>query len=141
VCALNWPESEALVSEEHAEYATQPTEVAPELTEEQFIARCRTIYRLGHATHAKMRVLERWTDMIGRLQSGQLHIFAQRLREEERRTDGFSNPDKGANDSVGYGVVYLAAVLCHPCQACAEDDRAWHTRAGSCKHRKEAGGE
>lgn len=30
----------------------------------------------------------------------------------------------------------LAAILTHPCQQCAEDPEAWHTRQAFCQHRK-----
>ncbi len=32
----------------------------------------------------------------------------------------------------------IAAILSHPCQQCAEDPNAWHTRSGFCEHRKGA---
>lgn len=37
----------------------------PELTEEQFVARCRTIYRMGLATRAHFRILERDHPFLG----------------------------------------------------------------------------
>jgi len=43
-----------------------------------------------------------------------------------------------ANDVVGYGAVEAAAILNHPCQACATDRTAWWTRAGFCRHPRPA---
>jgi len=35
-----------------------------------------------------------------------------------------------------YKTVQLASILTHPCQLCAEDTGAWHTRYAFCKHEK-----
>jgi hypothetical protein len=110
------------------------TAAEPEMTEEEFLVRCRTIYRMGLATHAHFRILERWANMVARLEAGQLEIFAELLQEERTRTDGFHNRFRGANDAIGYGVINLVAVLVHPCQICAGDEKAWHIRTGMCPH-------
>lgn len=39
-----------------------------------------------------------------------------------------------AGDDYGYAAVRIAAVIDHPCQLCAEDVDAWHTRYGFCEH-------
>lgn len=49
---------------------------------------------------------------------------------------GFNRLFHGANDRIGYGLIRLAAVLAHPCQQCAEDPGAWHTRSAFCPHRE-----
>jgi hypothetical protein len=41
-----------------------------------------------------------------------------------------------ANDPEGYAIIRLLAVLTHPCQQCAEDPGAWHTRPAFCKHER-----
>jgi len=43
-----------------------------------------------------------------------------------------------ANDGA-YDAVALAAIFNHPCQRCAEDPNAWHTRAAFCEHQKSRG--
>jgi hypothetical protein len=40
-----------------------------------------------------------------------------------------------ANDSA-YKAVQMACILDHPCQHCAEDKAAWHTRYAFCDHKK-----
>ena len=42
-----------------------------------------------------------------------------------------------ANDTDGYAIIQLAAILSHPCPRCATDPHAWHTRPGFCTHRQE----
>jgi hypothetical protein len=36
-----------------------------------------------------------------------------------------------------YKAIQVMAILDHPCQKCAEDPNAWHTRYGFCEHKKE----
>jgi hypothetical protein len=35
-----------------------------------------------------------------------------------------------------YKAIQAMAILDHPCQKCAEDPNAWHTRPGFCTHKK-----
>lgn len=103
-----------------------------EPTEEQWVARCRTAYRMGLLTVERMALLRTWIDIVGRLEGGQINTVVHALADEQRRTEGFGRTL--AADTDGYAVMQLAAILAHPCQQCAEDDRAWHTRTGFCSH-------
>lgn len=75
-------------------------------------------------------------DAIFRLEGGQLRSFVDHMKHEDNRTDGFSNINSLANDKLGYDAVQVLAVLVHPCQECAEDPKAWHTRVAFCDHKQ-----
>lgn len=80
--------------------------------------------------------IEKCFNAIHRLEGGQPEDFAKFFESERVRTDNFSNQKILANEKLGYGCIYVLALLNHPCQECAEDDKAWHTRAGFCQHLK-----
>jgi hypothetical protein len=40
----------------------------------------------------------------------------------------------GADEA--YKAIEAMAILDHPCQKCAEDHNAWHTRYGFCEHKE-----
>lgn len=103
------------------------------LTRSEFLARCSNAYDTGHAAPQNLEILARWVEIVARLQTGQLGMALDHLREEEQRTGGFGV--SGANDTEGYRVVELAAILTHPCQECAVSPDAWWTRPGFCTHR------
>ena len=108
------------------------------MTRAEFLARCSTIFDMGLATEEQLRLLERWADTMLRLeyclfdQGDQIHYVWQFLEAERRRIGERGNTL--ANDEAGYNLVRMAAVLSHPCQKCAEDPRAWHTRSAMCSH-------
>ena len=77
------------------------------MTKNEFLARCSTAYDMG---------------LIDRMA----------ISEFERTNEGLSTL---ASDRQGYALQQFAAILAHPCQKCAEDVNAWHTRAGFCEHR------
>lgn len=106
------------------------------MTEKEFLARCKTIWDAGLATPERLRLLERWIEMVMRLEGGQLNYFSEMLESERERLDGFRSGRTLANDADGYALVQMAAILVHPCQACAEDKNAWWTRAAFCEHKK-----
>jgi len=103
------------------------------LSRKDFLARCATIYDAHLARPEVLSILSRWTDMMMRLQGGQLEDFARLLMEEHERTGHFYT--KLANDKDGYDVIQLAAILTHHCQKCAEDTQAWWTRPAFCDHK------
>lgn len=70
-----------------------------------------------------------------RLEGGQVSHFAEILNADYIRTDHFASHKTLGNDSVGYKVIQLLAILTHPCQKCAEDPNAWHTRRAFCTHK------
>jgi len=104
-----------------------------ELTKEQFLKRCETIYDLGFARKKILSLLYEWVDAVLRLEGSQVHYWIDFLVKEKARTKNFSNVL--ARDKE-YALCCLTAILDHPCQQCAEDRDAWHTRSSFCNHKK-----
>ncbi len=102
------------------------------MTREDFLARCANAYDSGRVTPMVLEVLQRWADMVMRLQGGQWDIFQELAAEEKKRTRNFGR--KLANDATGYKAIELMAILCHPCQICAVSSDVWWTRTGFCQH-------
>lgn len=100
------------------------------------IKRIETAHKLGLCTPEIFHHTEKVYDATFRLEGGQLHYFADFLEDEKQRTNWFSNMKSLANDELGYSCIRLLAILTHPCQLCAEDKDAWHTRSGLCNHKK-----
>lgn len=79
--------------------------------------------------------IEHSYDALHRLQGAQLDYFLDHMNSERERTNNFSNHMSLANDTLGYDCIRVMAVLTHPCQLCAEDVDAWHTRSAFCNHK------
>lgn len=105
------------------------------MTRDEFLARCANAYDAGLARDEVLRLLERWAELVARLEGGQLHIVIDLLSQENERTNWFRQNLSGDKD--GYDVIQLAAILTHPCQLCATSPNAWWTRSGMCSHREE----
>ena len=105
------------------------------MTKQEFLKRCETIYDMGLVSKETLSVLSCWTDAMLRLEGGQFSNFCEFLITERKRTDNFASHKTLANDVDGYKVIQMVAVLCHPCQFCAEDKDAWHTRSAFCEHK------
>ena len=109
-------------------------------TREQWLARCATVFDSGLARPKHMRLMREWLDALMRYEhtmfsdgQGQGKDWLRFLQSEFERTD--QGRYTLANDADGYALQQIAAILCHPCQLCAEDRQAWHTRPGFCEHR------
>lgn len=100
-----------------------------------FLKRCETIYDMGLADQDNFKHIEKIFDGLMRLVGHQPEYFYKMLESEYKRTDAFSNRYLLANDKLGMNCINLLAVLTHPCQKCAEDKDAWHTRAAFCDHK------
>lgn len=106
------------------------------LTRQQFLERCATAYDTGRAAPEVLQVLERWADMVMRLEGGQMDIFFDLLSAEKERTNSFLV--KLANDADGYRAIEFMATLRNPCHACSTDrNNIWVTRWGFCPHTDE----
>lgn len=110
------------------------------MTHDEFIARCETIWATGKAKPHLFRLMREWLDALMRYEhtqfsdgQGQGKDWLQFLNSEYERTD--SGYRTLANDADGYALQEIAAILAHPCQKCAEDKNAWHTRPGFCEHK------
>lgn len=106
----------------------------PTLTKEQFLARCGNAFDMGLITPETLRLLERWLDFVMRFEGGQMNYVADFIEAEARRLERFYPQKTLANDADGYKLIQLAAILGHRCQACAQSQHAWHTRAAFCEH-------
>lgn len=104
------------------------------MTKEEFLERCGNAFDMGLCTPERLTILNRWVDLVLRLEGGQMHYVIESL-EAERRRAGFG---KLAGDEDGYATNQLLAILTHPCQLCAASPDAWHTRVAFCDHRKPA---
>src|SRR5438552_358424 len=100
------------------------------LTRQQLFARFETAYKMGLLSPEIFTLMERWCDAVHRLQGGQFDYFIAAMDAEAERTDRFSHYKTLANDTLGYQVIQLLAILTHPCQVCSTDTEAWHTRSG-----------
>lgn len=106
------------------------------MTKQEFLDRCAVAYDLGFFERPNiMHVLHAY-DAMHRLEGGQIQYFTDFLESERQRTKNFTNMYQLANDKLGYTGIQLLHLLCHPCQKCATDPKAWHTRWGFCNHRK-----
>jgi hypothetical protein len=113
------------------------------MTKEDFLKRCETVYDKGLAQPSVLSLLNLWADFVlryehtmfshGQSQGQYVWDFMERERE---RLGGASCPYTLASDNDGYAIVQLAAILSHPCQKCAEDRDAWHTRTAFCNHKE-----
>lgn len=104
------------------------------MTKKDFLARCANAWDMGICRDDVLTLLNEWTDAIMRLEGGQFCYFVDFLGREKRRTNRFLPDATLANDKSGYDLIRLAAILTHPCQMCATDLHAWHTRSAFCKH-------
>ena len=115
------------------------------MTRKDFFARCNTLWTLGFFEN---RELSTWLRLAAdsyfklRIYSTDSGCF-KRIRKHpqgniavEEITEEFAGEGKNAkivNDRA-YDVFRLACILDHPCQKCAENEKAWHTRYGFCEH-------
>lgn len=108
------------------------------MTKDQWLKRCETVWAKGLVTPDRLSLLGRWLEIVARFEHGDTLRVVELLAEERRRKrpDGVKAFGQMEQDPDGYALLDLAAVLGHPCQDCAEDPGAWHTRPGFCQHRK-----
>ncbi len=106
---------------------------------DELLARVATAYDLGLLTTPRLGLLREWLDFVMRLEGGQMTYVVDFLQAERERNGTSPNMaiSKLAGDVDGYALIQLAAILTHPCQKCATDPSAWHTRPAFCSHRKE----
>lgn len=105
------------------------------MTKQEFLDRCATAYDMGLCSDEIIHHIERVYDALHRLEGGQFHYFYDYLEAEANRTQRFSDHMSLANDTLGYDGIRLLAIMTHPCQVCATDKDAWHTRSGLCPHK------
>lgn len=108
-----------------------------DLTKEQWLKRCETVYEWSKSHHINLDLLHNTVDSVLRLEGGQISYWVDFLESESKRTENFASHKTLVNDHDLYNLVYLTSILCHHCQQCAEDKNAWHTRPGFCEHKKQ----
>jgi hypothetical protein len=96
--------------------------------------RLHNAYNMGLLGPEALELLRDWVNFVMRFEGGQINSIADFFARETKRTRGWSRTL--ANDTDGYKLVQLTAILCHPCQKCAVDPNAWHTRYAFCEHQK-----
>ena len=102
------------------------------MTKQEFIKRCGNAYDMGLIDC--LWLMRDWCDAMLRLEGNQAHAFFSQIEKDRSRTNDFSRTL--ANDHQGYKIIQLTSLLAHPCQTCAEDPGAWHTRTAFCEHKK-----
>ena len=113
------------------------------ISKEQFLARCATVYDMGLAKPELMRLMRDWLDAVMRYEhtlfshgQSQGQDWFRFLQAEFKRTNEGNRTL--ANDTDGYDLQRIVAILAHPCQQCAEDVNAWHTRSAFCEHARKS---
>ncbi len=108
------------------------------LTKKQLFARFETAYQMNLLEPEVFQLMERQLDAVMRMECGfQFNYWVDFLEAEKKRLNNFSSDKVLANDHIGYKGIQLMAILTHPCQKCAEDTEAWHTRTAFCNHKDE----
>lgn len=107
------------------------------MTKQEFLDRMANAWDMGLCIPQVLRLSEIWCDAIMRFEGGQLDYFSDFLSNEKKRLDRFDSRSTLANDQLGYKVIQFMAIITHPCQKCAVDPEAWHTRSGFCEHKDE----
>lgn len=117
------------------------------LTKEEFLKRCETIYdlklledpsKLRSATEVYLRLRHVYSEHpeafeeIKRNHQGKIAIEELTNWGTDIKKENF-----GYLASDQYNLVEAASILAHPCQKCAVDKKAWHTRYSFCKHQLE----
>lgn len=105
------------------------------MDKENFLKRCNALWDMNLINPETLKLLYDWVDVVMRVEGGQWHNFIDFMMQEKKRTENFSRHKTLANDKLGYDIVQITSVLNHPCQKCAEDVNAWHTRYAFCEHK------
>lgn len=113
------------------------------MTKQEFLRRCETVWGKGIDDEI-FSLLLRWVDFVlrfdhtmfgnGQTQGDKICDF---IEMERQRLGAPFSCNTLAGDKAGYKLVDIVSVLAHPCQKCAEDANAWHTRFGFCDHKRD----
>ncbi len=118
------------------------------ITKAQWMKRCESAWSAGLVTPSVLHLISQWADIVlraehtlfsigGQSQGDMVWLFLERERERLKAQNHLSVGTL-ASDTTGYNVVKLTALLQHPCQQCAEDPKAWHTRTAFCNHARKS---
>lgn len=116
------------------------------MTKEQFLKRCETIYDMGYFKNRNISsMLRNAADTYLRLRSSYAkdpHLFDEIKKDHQGSIscdalECYLDKSRNlANDANVYHALNVSCILDHPCQQCAEDKHAWHTRYSFCDHSK-----
>lgn len=127
----------------------------PKITKEQFLKRCATAWDAGYVDLWGLKRARNSLDLVMRLKAAYVgfnrdssgnDLIAEIGVEGHQGEMAISSlvneieiapKKKLACDTEAYQAIQFVSLLTHPCQKCAEDKDAWHTRAGFCPHRGE----
>lgn len=102
------------------------------MTKEKFLKRCETAWDAGYINKESIKMLRLAVEYTSRLQWWQADIAEEAMSEIQEE----SKWRQLATFSELYKCVQLAYLLCHPCDECAENPNAWHTRWWFCNCKK-----
>lgn len=107
------------------------------MTKDDFLARVSNAYDMGLLTPNRLSLLRMWVDFVLRFEGGQMSFVTDFMASEKERNGISRNMAIGnlAGDEDGYALMKLVAIFDHPCQECAIDPNAWHTRFSYCNHK------
>lgn len=119
------------------------------MTKKEWMKRAETIFEMGLIKSDLLSLLRSALEAFVRLRSvyaNHPEMFDEIKKEyqgeiainELTQYDTLHYLDKKkvlANDRA-YNALRITAVIDHPCQKCAEDKNAWHTRYGFCNHKR-----
>lgn len=100
------------------------------MNKKEFIERCETAYECWYFDNVNM--LLKAVEYTNRVQGGQMKLASEIMIDIEE----IANQRKLAGFKELYSCYELVNLLAHPCQKCATDKNAWHTRWWFCKHNK-----
>lgn len=120
------------------------------MTKQNFLKRCETIFDMGLVSEQDESIitlsfLYRATEVFMRLR----HVYSKhpkffenikKVHQGEIAIDELTGHNlidiskTLANDIYSHNALEIGAILAHPCQQCAEDKNAWHTRWAFCNH-------
>lgn len=117
------------------------------MTKEEFLRRCETIWNMGFMKDRSMsNTLRDAADTYMRIRAAYVHnpqAFAavkmdyQGSIAVETLSRWIDNKKVLAADIDVEKAYQFAHILDHPCQFCAEDKGAWHSRYSFCDHRRQ----
>lgn len=101
------------------------------MTKQEFLDRCSTAWDAGYISEDVLVTIRNFHEITAR-EYGNQYDISKFIREYEEQRMG----DRSlASDSVAYKGTRFLYLLTHPCQLCATDKSAWHTRYAFCEHK------
>lgn len=100
------------------------------MTKDKFLERCSTARDAWYINEDSLLFLRESIEYVTRKQWWQEH-YLDDIRESIMKLSDWKTL---ANDPIGNKAFNLWYLLCHPCDKCALDKNARHTRYSFCSH-------